>query len=211
MKIKHCIFKPSGFICIIGLFLITATLFSCANSSNDDTTKTQNKKATFFGPISCGDNLEKCIQNGWVQHTGGETAWLSYDWELTDSNITSLFPRAGVVFDNKNIIHEIHLISTNHSYVDPKDDTEGAFNYMLQLCCQQYQGMQQSDFHKSTDHCLYDEGIEYFWETQNLVIKLRHYKTKHNENKCNHTFGPGFCVNDHMSAGTYTEVIITGK
>ena len=34
MKIKHYIFKTSGFLCIINLFLITATLFSCANSSN---------------------------------------------------------------------------------------------------------------------------------------------------------------------------------
>ena len=84
----------------------------------------QNTKTTFFGPINCGDNLEKCIQNGWVQHTGGETLWLSYDWKLTDSNITSRFPRAGVVFDSRNIIQEIHLISTNHNYTDPKDDTK---------------------------------------------------------------------------------------
>lgn len=213
MKFKHCIFKTSGPICcIISLLLIATTLFSCANSSN---CYAQDTKGTFFGPISCGDNLEKCIQNGWVQHTGGETLWLSYDWKLTDSNITSHFPRAGVVFDSRNIIQEIHLISTNHNYIDPKDDTEEAFNYMLQYFCQRYKGMKQRDYYKSTNHCLYDTGIEYFWETQNLVIRLRHYKTAHNENKCNPTVvgfsNGGYCLDYRMSAGTYTEVIITKK
>lgn len=39
----------------------------------------------------------------------GEMAWLWYDWKLTDSNITSHFPRAGVVFDSRNIIQGIEL------------------------------------------------------------------------------------------------------
>lgn len=205
MKIKHCIFKTSGSICrIISLLLIATTLFSCANSSN---CYAQDTKGTFFGPISCGDNLEKCIQNGWVQHTGGETAWLWYDWKLTDSNITSHFPRAGVVFDSRNTIQEIHLISTNLNRYAPHDDTEGAFNYMLQYFCQQYKGMKKKDVYEKIDECRYKSGVEYSWSTQFLNIRLRHYTLAHNDNACTESY----CIDYSISGGTYAEVFITKK
>lgn len=168
----------------------------------------QNRKPVFFGAISCGDNLEKCITNGWVQHTGGETAWLSYDWKLIDSNITSRFPRAGVVFDSRNIIQEIHLISTNLNSGSPKDDTKGAFNYMLQYFCQRYSGMKKKDVYEREGECLYNVGTEYYWETPYIHIRLRHFTLAHNENMC--TSKP-VCFNYTILGGTYAEVIITRK
>ena len=78
----------------------------------------------FFEKIYCGDNLEKCIAHGLVQNTGGKTAWNTNDWELTDSNIKSYFPRTGVVFDGNNIIKEIELFASDYQHENSPSDIE---------------------------------------------------------------------------------------
>ena len=93
----------------------------------------QANKAVLLGSIKCGDNLEKCIVNGWIQ--GGINA---DDWELVDSNISSYFPESNVKFDSKNIVKEINLSCPLYDEGKAKNDPKGALNYMLQYFCIYY-------------------------------------------------------------------------
>lgn len=206
MKIKNYILKALGFFCFIGLFPISTTLLSCGGSYKNE----QKVKPVFFIDIKCGDNLEALLADGLVEHTGGETVWLQYEWKLTDSYITTLFPRAGVVFDNDNIIQEIHLTSTNLNEYNPHDDTKEAFNIMMQHFCQEYSGMRSKELYETYNHCIYNTGTEYYWDTPDIHIRLRHFTKSHNENLCNPAPLPT-CVNYLLAGGSYTEVIITRK
>ena len=128
----------------------------------------------FFEKIYCGDKLEKCIANGLVQSTGGATAWNGHDWELTDSNIKSYFPRTGVVFDGNNTVKEIELLASDYQHENSSSDVDvkKSFNYMLRYFSQRYSGMKQRKINtRGQSSCTYDLGTEYIWETSYLIIK----------------------------------------
>lgn len=168
----------------------------------------------FFSQIYLGDNLEKCIANGLVQSTGGATAWNTHDWELTDYNIKSYFPRTGVAFDSKNQVKEIELLASNYLHHESKSDVDvkRSFNYILRYFTQQYSGMRQKQINtKDTSSCLYNVGTEYVWETSDLIIQVKFYDCVHDGNKCKGFQGTNYCPDAWMDCGTFTRVNIIRK
>ena len=167
----------------------------------------------FFEKIYCGDKLEKCIANGLVQNTGGASAWNNHDWELTDLNIKSYFPRTGVIFDGNNIIKEIELLASDYLHENSASDvdTKKSFNYMLRYFSQRYTGMKQRKINtRGQSSCTYDLGTEYIWETSYLIIKVKHYNCLHDNENCKNSKN-GHCFNESFNTGSFTKVNIFKK
>lgn len=167
----------------------------------------------FFEKIYCGDKLEKCIANGLVQNTGGASAWNNHDWELTDSDIKSYFPRTGVVFDDNSTVKEIELLATDYLHENSASDVDvkRSFNYMLRYFSQRYSGMKQRKINtKNQSSCLYNVGTEYIWETPYLTIRVKHYNCLHDNESCKNNKN-GQCFNAFFYEGAYTRVNIIKK
>lgn len=189
------------------IFILISALCSCNNSVN--------KSNELLSQISYGDTWELCIKKGVIQHTGGATAYKPYEWELTDSQITSYFPIAGVVFDNNNVIKELHLkaeCNKNDSRGEAK--VKNAFNYILRYYTQRYSGMKSKKINtKNSNSCIYNIGTEYTWETPYAIIKIEFYNCVHDSEICNRLPKkfPGVCVVYDYEGGTYTKVNIIRK
>lgn len=172
MRLRNC------FLCCM-LFFWTGS-----QNGTGQIFRAQNKPEVLFENIYVGDDLEKCLAKGTIQHNpdykvGTIAPNQKNMLELANSNIAnSYFSYTGVWFDNYNIVKEIEL---NFHQKESGKTAKEVFNFMTQYFCQRYQGMRTETIkeHWTTNDSYkfkYEkEGIKNIWETNKVRITLQFY------------------------------------